>query len=76
MEQKIIDIAIKLFGQNVTKETKIGDIDNWDSLGQINLFMALESEIGLNFKPEEVIENDSIKKIIALIESKQNNVLK
>ncbi len=70
MEQKIINIASKLFGESVTKETKIGDVELWDSLGQINLFMAIESELGLYFKQEEVIENDSIKKIVNLIKNK------
>jgi acyl carrier protein len=73
MKKKIINIASDLFGQEVTDETKIGDVQKWDSLGQINLFMAIESELNLSFDPEDVIENNSIKKIITLIENNENN---
>jgi acyl carrier protein len=72
MKKKIINIASDLFGQEVTDETKIGDVQKWDSLGQINLFMAIESELNLSFDPEDVIENNSIKKIITLIENNEN----
>ncbi|MEA2018812.1 MAG: acyl carrier protein [Campylobacterota bacterium] len=67
MEEKIIQIASELFGKEVTLETKIGDIEAWDSLGQINLFMAIESELNLSFEPEDVIESDSIIKVNNLI---------
>jgi acyl carrier protein len=72
MKKKIISIASELFGQKVTIETKIGDIEKWDSLGQINLFMAIESELNLSFDPEDVIENTSIEKISILIKNHEN----
>ena len=71
MENKVIEIASELFNASISKDSKIGDIDSWDSLGQLNLFMALESELNINFSPDEVIENDSIEKIILLINSKK-----
>lgn len=71
MENEIIKIASELFETEINIESKIGDIKNWDSLGQINLFMAIESDLGLSFDPDDVIANDSIKKIIKLINHNQ-----
>ena len=71
MENEIIKIASELFETEINIESKIGDIENWDSLGQINLFMAIESDLGLSFDPDDVIANDSIKKIIKLINRNQ-----
>ena len=71
MENEIIKIASELFQTEINIESKIGDIENWDSLGQINLFMAIESDLGLSFDPDDVIANDSIKKIIKLINHNQ-----
>ncbi len=71
MEEKILRIANELFCETITHDTKMGDVESWDSLGQINLFMAIESELGLNFKPEEVIEKDSIKKILDLVNNNE-----
>lgn len=70
MEEKVLKIAKELFDHEVTIDSKLGDIEQWDSLGQINLFMAIENELSINCEPNEVIENDSIKKIIFLLKNK------
>ena len=72
MKKKVLNIASELFGEEVTMDTKIGDIKKWDSLGQINLFMALESELNLSFGHEDEIECNSIEKIASLIEKNEN----
>lgn len=70
MEEKIINIASEIFDCTITKESKIGDPEAWDSLGQLTLFMAIESELGIKCTPDEVIENSSIEAIVTLLESK------
>ena len=72
MKNKIINIASELFEEEVNETTKIGDIEAWDSLGQLNLFMAIESELNISCTPDEIIESDSIEKISALINNKIN----
>lgn len=66
----IIDSISEFFGKKVTIESKIGDIEGWDSLGQINLFMMLEEKFELDLSPDDIIENDSVRKIIELINKK------
>ena len=73
MKNKIIKIANELFDTQITINSKIGDIEKWDSLGQINLFMTIEAELGISFNPDEIIENDSIVKIINLLKDKELN---
>jgi len=72
MEERIIQIASELFNNQITIDNKIGDIPEWDSLGQLNLFMALESKLKLKFTPAQIIENDSIVKIIKLVKQNEN----
>ena len=74
MEERILEIASKIFATDITKEAKLGCCKNWDSLGQLNLFMALESELGIKFSSDEVLQTDSIESIIQLVKSKQQNV--
>ncbi len=73
MEEKILNIAKNVFENEITISSKIGNPINWDSLGQLTLFMMLESELGMKFTPDEIIENNSIKSIIGLVESKQDD---
>jgi acyl carrier protein len=70
VEEQVINIAKEVFNCEITKDSKIGNPEQWDSLGQLNLFMALEMQLGIKCSPEEVIESDSIEKIIKLLEGK------
>ena len=71
MEDKILKIAGEIFSTKITEDAKIGCCEGWDSLGQLNLFMALESELGIKFTSDEVMHTDSIKAIIELVKSKK-----
>jgi acyl carrier protein len=71
MKEKVINIAKEVFQNDVNENSKIGDFDSWDSLGKLNLFMALESELDVKFSHEEIIDSDSVEKIVTLIESKK-----
>jgi len=68
MKEKIIKIASEVFGCEISKDSKIGDPENWDSLGQLNLFMAIENELNQKFNPDDIIKSDSIEKIVTLVE--------
>ena len=72
MEEKIIQIANDVFDCEITSSSKIGDPQVWDSLGQLTFFMSLESQLGIKFSPEEIIENNSIKDIMNLINNKKS----
>lgn len=72
IEEKLVKVASELFNTEITIDSQIGQAGSWDSLGQINLFMAIEEEFGMSFTTDEVIENNSIEKIINLIKSKNN----
>ncbi len=74
MKEKILKIASEIFATDITKDAKLGCCESWDSLGQLNLFMALESELGIKFTSDEVLQTDSIEAIIQLVESKRQDV--
>jgi acyl carrier protein len=51
---------------DMTKE----DIDNWDSLKQMDLVVSIEKEYGIELEMEEIVNLNSIKAIVEVIESK------
>jgi len=71
MEEKVIQIASDVFNCQIESGSKIGNPEEWDSLGQLNLFMAIESELGIKCSADEIIENNSISSIVKLLESKK-----
>lgn len=70
MDCSLKDIMAEMF--KVDKEIihdnlKQGDIGEWDSLGHLTLFMALESRFGIKFTLNEISANLSYSDIRRLL---------
>ncbi|MBX3222232.1 MAG: acyl carrier protein [Labilithrix sp.] len=46
------------------------DVQGWDSLGHLTLVTALQEQFGVEFEVNEVMDMDSVQKIVAICESK------
>ena len=66
------DILIKTFNNSVIpeeiKDLKMGDIDEWDSLGNFNLILAVETQYEIQFNMDELENLTSIAAIEEVIE--------
>jgi acyl carrier protein len=69
MKEKIIGIFKQIFDTEVTEQSLQTDIEKWDSLGHLNLIVALEEEFGVLFEPEEIAEMTSVRVIISKVEA-------
>ena len=56
---------------SVSADTKAEDVENWDSLGQMNVMLALEEEFGVNFAPEQIMGLLSIQAIESALREKE-----
>ena len=55
----------------LSAESTPESIESWDSVQHLNLVLALESQFGIEFEPEEIDQMKSIGKIAVLVERKQ-----
>ena len=46
---------------------EMGDVPNWDSLGQLNLITGIEEEFGVFFSNEEILELNSYQKFLEVL---------
>ena len=74
-EQEILAAVQDIFRDNfdddsleITRATCADDIEDWDSLEQINLLTAMEKKFGLKFKLEEVRGLNNVGDLLDLIE--------
>ena len=74
-EQAILDAVQEIFRDNfdddslvITRDTCADDIEDWDSLEQINLLTAMEKKFGLKFKLEDVRGLENVGDLLDLIE--------
>ena len=80
MDKKLLDRLGFVFKQVFDDESiiiKISDnpntINSWDSLSQVNLISAIESEFNIKIDFFEMVELDSVSNILAIIKSKIGN---
>ena len=74
-EQDILAAVQDIFRDNfdddslvITRDTCADDIEDWDSLEQINLLTAMEKKFGLKFRLEDVRGLKNVGDLLDLIE--------
>jgi acyl carrier protein len=71
MEEKVLEILKDLFELDTVDETcSQSTCEKWDSMGQLNLVVELESEFDVTLEPEEIGEMKSFEDIIRILKSK------
>ena len=74
MKEKLQEIFRDIFDDEelvITEEMTAADIEDWDSLAQINLIIALEKEFGVKFNLEEISKLKNIGEILEIIKIKK-----
>ena len=54
----------------ITDETNADDIEDWDSLAQVRLTVAIEKKFGIKFDFGELTALHNVKEMLELIEKK------
>lgn len=72
MEEKVLGILKNVFElDSVDKSCSQGNCEKWDSMGQLNLVVELESEFDVTLEPEEIAEMTSFEKVIQILKNKK-----
>lgn len=66
--QSTIAHTLKVPVTQVRPDTRNEDLPEWDSLGQVNLIMALEQTFGVYIEVEEFENLKSVPAILAFLE--------
>jgi acyl carrier protein len=62
--------VLRVAPERITEASTPEDIESWDSVEHLNLILALETQFGIEFEPEEIDRMKSIGQIALLVESK------
>jgi acyl carrier protein len=74
IEQRLKKVFSETFNvpeEKITLATRMSNLEEWDSLGQLRLFMNLESEFKISFKIDEIKELTSFEMVLKSIRLKQ-----
>lgn len=71
MEDKVLEILKNLFElETVDTSCSQKTCEKWDSMGQINLVVELESEFDVTLEPEEIGDMRCFDDIIRILKTK------
>jgi acyl carrier protein len=68
--ERLRPIAAEVFGclpEQITYESSPENVKTWDSLGHLNLVLALEQEFERRFTPEQIERMDRVDTIIEIL---------
>lgn len=73
VEAKVREIVAQVSGveiSEVTLQSAVGDFPQWDSMGQMAVLQQVEEAFDISFEPEEMMDMEDVKDIIAAVEIK------
>lgn len=76
MLEKVVDVLKKTLEldekTDISMQTKMEDIPEWDSFGQVSLLSELEKEFQIKFSFDEMIAINSVASILEILEKKND----
>jgi len=70
--QNTLSSCLSIPTELIHDDFQYGDVPEWDSLGHMNLMMALEDKFGIEISTETIAELTSIKAILEYLEKHEN----
>jgi len=73
VEEQVKAIVAQVSGvevSEVTMQSAVGDFPQWDSMGQMAILQQVEEAFDISFEPEEMMDIEDVKDIVAAVESK------
>ena len=73
--ERLIKVAAEVFEiskEDIPKDSKAGVIGQWDSLGHLNFFLAIEEAFNIKFSTEEIVSLLSLEEIVENIVKKNS----
>ena len=67
IQEQVIDIICRAIGvdsSELTEKVSIGDLPEWDSVGNLAILAALEEELQIEIPLEDLFEMNSVASII------------
>lgn len=66
--REIIATTLNVAPGIITESLSIGDIEQWDSMGNMAIIAAIEAQMGIEFPIDDLFELNSVKALIDEIE--------
>lgn len=66
--KELIANVLNVSVDEVTDDTEIGELEEWDSLHNVQILVALEEEFRIKMTPDLLMDLETVEDIVDLIE--------
>lgn len=69
MKREILELMAEVLQvpeDMITEDTRMDDLEEWDSLAHVMLIGELESQLGISLSVDEAVEITSVKELLEL----------
>jgi acyl carrier protein len=73
IKNKVCEIVAGICGvevSEVSENSTVGDFPQWDSVGHLSILSSVEEAFDISFEPEEMMEMEDVKDIVAAVNAK------
>ena len=68
--REIVADTLEISPEDVSRDLSSASVDTWDSFRHLQLILAIESEFGVQFDPQQIPELTTVATIEAVLEQK------
>lgn len=71
--EKVVEIIAGICDvqkNEINEKSTIGDFPAWDSVGHLTILSSVEEAFDISFEPEEMMELEDVKDIVAAVNAK------
>jgi acyl carrier protein len=68
---RVCEIASDIFESDVTADSSPETVENWDSVQNLNLVLALEEEYGMQFAPEDLDQVQTLGSFARIVNARR-----
>ena len=75
IRQQVTEILCNVFDNDdlvATDDLTAADVEGWDSMGNVRVFLAIEQEFGVRFSTGEIGAIHNVGELIALLQKKRD----
>ncbi len=70
--KNVFSNALNIGNYDLKLESKFEEVPEWDSLGHMRIIQELEEQLNIEFDIDEIVDVDTVEKIMELAKSKFN----
>ncbi len=68
--KSVFEESLDIDSSNLNLDSRYEEVENWDSLGHVRIVGEIEDKLNIEFDIEDIIGQDTIQKLIEMVNAK------